>query len=97
VSLIGDRISLWQSVERAGDGASTLAGGFGFIQYFIHGNHCMTEAETIVVRLPRRIEAMADVVEETGGEEPEKAGNLSQRFDCRCFVRIVLRPNDRPS
>jgi hypothetical protein len=74
VSLIGDRISLWQSVERAGDGASTLAGGFGFIQYFIHGNHCMTEAETIVVRLPRRIEAMADVVEETGGEEPEKAG-----------------------
>jgi len=53
VSLVGERITLWQSVERAlGYGASALEGGFGFLQYFIHGNHCCVHdriAETIVV------------------------------------------------
>jgi uncharacterized RDD family membrane protein YckC len=54
VSLVGERITLWQSIERAlGYGASTLEGGFGFVQYFIYGNHCCVHdriAETIVVK-----------------------------------------------
>ncbi len=54
VSLVHDRITLWQSVERAlGYGASFLEGGFGFIQYFIHTNRCCVHdriAETIVVK-----------------------------------------------
>jgi uncharacterized RDD family membrane protein YckC len=54
VSLIHERITLWQAVERAlGYGASVLEGGFGFIQYFIHPNHCCVHdriAETIVVK-----------------------------------------------
>ncbi|MGA1982039.1 MAG: RDD family protein [Acidobacteriaceae bacterium] len=65
VSLIGERITLWQSVERAlGYGASALEGGFGFVQYFIHRNHCCVHdriAETIVVKEPRN--AVAVVVE----------------------------------
>ena len=52
-SLTHDRITLWQAIERAlGYGASVLEGGFGFIQYFIHPNHCCAHdriAETIVV------------------------------------------------
>lgn len=56
VSLVGERITLWQSIERAlGYGASMLEGGFGFVQYCIHGNHCCVHdriAETIVVREP---------------------------------------------
>jgi len=63
VSLIGERITLWQSVERAlGYGASALEGGFGFVQYFIHGNHCCVHdriAETIVVKEPRKVESKA--------------------------------------
>jgi uncharacterized RDD family membrane protein YckC len=55
VSLKQERITLWQSVERAlGYGASTLEGGFGFIQYFIHHNRqCVHDriAETIVVKV----------------------------------------------
>ncbi|HEX8926651.1 MAG TPA: RDD family protein [Terriglobales bacterium] len=54
VSLTHQRITLWQSIERAlGYGASTLEAGFGFIQYFIHPNRCCVHdriAETIVVR-----------------------------------------------
>jgi uncharacterized RDD family membrane protein YckC len=61
VSLVGERITLWQSVERAlGYGASALEGGFGFIQYFIHGNHCCVHdriAETIVVKQRRPTKA----------------------------------------
>ncbi len=39
VSLIHDRMTLWQSFERAlGYGASFLEFGFGFLQYFIHPN-----------------------------------------------------------
>ena len=57
VSLTHARITLWQAVERAlGYGASALEGGFGFIQYFIHPNHCCVHdriAETIVVKDPR--------------------------------------------
>jgi uncharacterized RDD family membrane protein YckC len=53
-SLEHARISRWQSMERAlGYGASTLEGGFGFIQYFLYKNHTCTHdriAETIVVQ-----------------------------------------------
>jgi uncharacterized RDD family membrane protein YckC len=54
VSLTHDRLSFWQSVERAlGYGASALEGGLGFLQYFLNPNHqCAHDrlAETIVVR-----------------------------------------------
>lgn len=54
VSLKYPKISLWQATERAlGYGASSLEGGFGFIQFFIHHNRqCVHDriAETIVVR-----------------------------------------------
>lgn len=54
LSLTHDKITLWQATERAlGYGASALEGGFGFIQYFIHPNHCCVHdriAETIVVK-----------------------------------------------
>jgi len=64
VSLVGERITLWQSVERAlGYGASALEGGFGFVQYFIHGNHCCVHdriAETIVVKERRLVKVMPE-------------------------------------
>jgi hypothetical protein len=54
VSLKSERVTLWQSAERAiGYGASFLEAGFGFLQYFIHPNRqCVHDriAETIVVR-----------------------------------------------
>jgi uncharacterized RDD family membrane protein YckC len=54
VSLEHERITLWQSMERAlGYGASALEAGFGFFQYFLYPNHrCLHDriAETIVVR-----------------------------------------------
>ena len=53
-SLTKERITLWQAIERAlGYGASALEGGFGFLQYFTHPNHCCVHdriAETIVIR-----------------------------------------------
>ena len=58
LSLTHQRISLWQSIERAlGYGASTLEAGFGFLQYFLYPNHrCVHDriAETIVVKDPRK-------------------------------------------
>ena len=59
VSLVHERMTLWQSFERAlGYGASLLEFGFGFLQYFIHPNRRTVHdriAETIVVqdRKPR--------------------------------------------
>jgi uncharacterized RDD family membrane protein YckC len=54
VSLTHEKMTLWQSVERAlGYGASALEAGFGFFQYFLYPNHrCVHDriAETIVVR-----------------------------------------------
>ena len=54
VSLVHDRITFWQSIERAlGYGASFLEGGLGFVQYFTNSNRfCVHDriAETIVVR-----------------------------------------------
>lgn len=52
-SLEHERITLWQSVERAlGYGASALEAGFGFLQYFLYPNHrCLHDriADTVVV------------------------------------------------
>jgi uncharacterized RDD family membrane protein YckC len=53
LSLSRERLSLWQSVERAlGYGASALEFGFGFFQYYLHPNRRTVHdriAETIVV------------------------------------------------
>jgi hypothetical protein len=54
VSLVHERLTLWHCMERTlGYSASSLEGGFGFLQYFKHPN-CQTVhdriAETIVVR-----------------------------------------------
>lgn len=53
VSLVHERITLWHCIERTlGYGASTLEGGFGFLQYFIHPNAQTVHdriAETIVI------------------------------------------------
>jgi uncharacterized RDD family membrane protein YckC len=54
VSLSHERLTLWQCVERAlGYGFSSLEGGFGFIQYFLHPNRQTLHdriAETVVIR-----------------------------------------------
>ena len=59
VSLTHERMTLWQSIERAlGYGASMLEAGFGFFQYFLYPNHlCVHDriAETIVVKEPKRV------------------------------------------
>jgi uncharacterized RDD family membrane protein YckC len=53
VSLSHERLTLWQCVERAfGYAFSSLEGGFGFIQFFLHPNRQTLHdriAETIVV------------------------------------------------
>lgn len=53
VSLVSDRVTLWQAVERAlGYGASFLELGFGFAQYFMDPNRQTVHdriAHTIVV------------------------------------------------
>jgi uncharacterized RDD family membrane protein YckC len=53
VSLSHERLTLWQCVERAlGYGFSSLEGGFGFIQYFLHPNRQTLHdriAETVVL------------------------------------------------
>ena len=58
VSLTHERITFWQSTERAlGYGASALEGGFGFLQYFLYPNHrCVHDriAETIVIAEPTK-------------------------------------------
>jgi len=57
ISLVHDRITFWQAMERAlGYGASILEAGFGFLQFFINPNRCCVHdriAETIVVREAR--------------------------------------------
>lgn len=57
VSLTHERVTLWQSCERAlGYAASALEAGFGFIQYFLHPNRQTVHdriAETIVVAEPK--------------------------------------------
>jgi len=55
VSIPREKITLWQSVERAlGYGASLLEAGSGFFQYAVHPNKQTVHdriAETIVVRV----------------------------------------------
>ncbi len=54
VSLSHEKLSLWQCVERAlGYAFSSLEGGFGFLQYFLHPNRQTLHdriAETIIVK-----------------------------------------------
>ena len=60
VSLVHDRLTFWQSLERSlGYGASSLEFGFGFLQFFVNRNRRTVHdriAETIVVseRPPRK-------------------------------------------
>jgi uncharacterized RDD family membrane protein YckC len=54
VSISHDRLTLWQCVERAlGYAFSSLEGGFGFFQYFLHPNRQTLHdriAETIIIK-----------------------------------------------
>lgn len=87
LSLVHERITLWQAVERTlGYGASTLEGCFGFLQYFIHKNRCCVHdriAETIVIkeRMPRKKqpEAAEDAAKLEGvtGTEVTEADHLT--------------------
>ncbi|MGB8844244.1 MAG: RDD family protein [Terracidiphilus sp.] len=58
VSLMQERITFWQSAERAlGYGASAIEAGFGFLQYFLYPNHrCLHDriAETSVIAEPAK-------------------------------------------
>jgi len=58
VSLVGEELSFWHSIERAlGYAASSLEAGFGFLQYFRHPNRQTVHdriAETIVIVDPRK-------------------------------------------
>ena len=57
VSLSHERMTLWQSIERAlGYGAAVLEGGLGFLQYFWSENRMCAQdrlAETVVVDVRR--------------------------------------------
>jgi len=61
VSLTGEKMGLWQSIERAlGYGAAVLEGGLGFVQFFWDRNRqCAQDrlAETIVVDVRKRHKA----------------------------------------
>jgi uncharacterized RDD family membrane protein YckC len=58
VSLTGERMGPWQSIERAlGYGAAVLEGGVGFLQFFWDRNRMCAQdrlAETIVVDVRKR-------------------------------------------
>lgn len=73
VSLTHERITLWQSVERAlGYGASALEMGFGFFQYFIHPNRQTVHdriAETVVVK-ERGVKPLATAAPPPPAEPP---------------------------
>jgi RDD family len=74
VSLTQQRVSLWQSMERAlGYGASALEAGFGFLQFFINRNRqCVHDriAETIVVdeRAEKKLHVVDAVLHRNLGE-----------------------------
>ena len=55
MSLVSDRLGVWQSIERAlGYGAAVLEGGLGFAQFFWDRNRMCAQdrlAETVVVDL----------------------------------------------
>ncbi len=65
VSLAHEHLSLWHSLERSlGYCASTLEGGFGFIQYFTHPN-----AQTVHDRIAETI-VVNDLVPTVGDDQP---------------------------
>ena len=68
VSLTGDRMGLWQSIERSlGYGAAILEGGLGFAQFFWDKNRMCAQdrlAETVVLDVRKRSRM-------TGGEPQE--------------------------
>jgi uncharacterized RDD family membrane protein YckC len=70
VSLMHDRMGVWQSIERAlGYGASFLEGGFGFFQYFFARNRQTVHdriAETIVVDLRKSAKRLENLAAKTG-------------------------------
>ncbi len=59
VSLTGERMGLWQSIERVlGYGAAILEGGLGFLQFFWDKNRMCAQdrlAETIVVDVRKQV------------------------------------------
>jgi uncharacterized RDD family membrane protein YckC len=59
VPLVHEHLSLWHCIERSlGYSASSLEGGFGFLQYYKHVNAQTVHdriAETIVVRDPKPV------------------------------------------
>jgi uncharacterized RDD family membrane protein YckC len=86
VSLIGERLTLWQACERTlGYGASALEGGFGFVQFFINPNRCCVHdriAETIVIEDPPReakaAQQEAKIVKEVALLEAEEAREIDE-------------------
>jgi uncharacterized RDD family membrane protein YckC len=58
LSLTGERLGFWQSIERAlGYGAAILEGGLGFVQFFWDKNRMCAQdrlAETIVLDVRKR-------------------------------------------
>ncbi len=88
VSLSHDRITLWQSCERAlGYGASMLEGFFGFFQFFIYPNRtCVHDriAETIVIEDPPRDEKAAQqeaaVVNQVARKDAEEAQAIDEEL-----------------
>jgi uncharacterized RDD family membrane protein YckC len=85
VSLTQEKVSLWQSIERAlGYGASILEAGFGFFQFFINRNRqCVHDriAETIVVddRRARTLHVVDAVLDRDLGEGDASGGGLAGR------------------
>jgi uncharacterized RDD family membrane protein YckC len=84
VSLTQQRVSLWQAMERSlGYGASTLEGGFGFVQVFINRNRqCVHDriAETIVVdeRREKKLHVVNAVLDGNLGEGDAGGGGLAR-------------------
>lgn len=72
VSLTGERLGVWQSIERAlGYGAAILEGGLGFLQFFWDKNRMCAQdrlAETIVIDV--RKSARREVFEDEAVESP---------------------------
>ena len=85
ISLTGERLGKWQSVERAlGYGAAVLEGGLGFAQFFWdHNRMCAQDrlAETIVVDVRKRVrpEAPAQSVEAVAAEQEMSDLNQTAR------------------
>lgn len=67
VSLTGQRLGFWQSIERTlGYGAAVLEGGLGFLQFFWSENRMCAQdrlAETIVIDLRKRSQAIEPIAD----------------------------------